>query len=73
MKSILFIVCLVVLQAWSQTTVANAAGSLQAEVRGVYPTVQALYIDLHEHPELSAHEVNTAAKLAAACGRSATK
>ena len=65
MKSILFIVCLVVLQAWSQTTVANAAGSLQAEVRGVYPTVQALYIDLHEHPELSAHEVNTAAKLAA--------
>ena len=65
MKSILFIVCLVVLRAWSQTTAANGAGSLQAEVQGVYPTVQALYIDLHEHPELSAHEVNTAAKLAA--------
>jgi amidohydrolase len=30
--------------------------------------VQTLYLDLHQHPELSLHEVNTAAKLAARLG-----
>jgi hippurate hydrolase len=30
----------------------------------VYPDAHALYLDLHEHPELSAHETQTAAKLA---------
>jgi hippurate hydrolase len=44
---------------------SSGSGSLSAEVQSVYPEVQSLYIDLHEHPELSTHEVNTAAKLAA--------
>jgi len=35
------------------------------EVDAVYPDAHALYLDLHEHPELSAHETQTAAKLAA--------
>ncbi|HEY1679623.1 MAG TPA: amidohydrolase [Candidatus Sulfotelmatobacter sp.] len=30
----------------------------------VYPDAHALYLDLHEHPELSGHEVRTAAALA---------
>lgn len=34
------------------------------EVESVYPAAQALYLDLHAHPELSDHEVQTAAKLA---------
>jgi len=34
------------------------------EVEAVYPDAHALYLDLHEHPELSAHETQTAAKLA---------
>ena len=34
------------------------------EVEGVYPEAQAFYLDLHAHPELSSHEVQTAAKLA---------
>src|SRR3974390_847383 len=34
------------------------------EVDTVYPDAQALYIDLHSHPELSGHEVQTATKLA---------
>jgi amidohydrolase len=34
------------------------------EVDSVYPDAHALYLDLHEHPELSAHETQTAAKLA---------
>ena len=44
---------------------ASSSTALSSEVQSVYPQVQALYIDLHEHPELSLHEVNTAAKLAA--------
>ena len=44
---------------------SSPSGSLAAQVQSVYPQVQALYVDLHEHPELSLHEVNTAAKLTA--------
>ena len=44
---------------------SSSSGSLAAQVQSVYPQVQALYVDLHEHPELSLHEVNTAAKLTA--------
>jgi amidohydrolase len=35
------------------------------EVQSVYPDSYALYLDLHQHPELSSHETQTAAKLAA--------
>jgi amidohydrolase len=35
------------------------------ESESVYPQARALYTDLHEHPELSGHEVQTAEKLAA--------
>src|SRR5271170_7174576 len=34
------------------------------EVDAVYPDAHALYVDLHQHPELSSHETQTAAKLA---------
>jgi amidohydrolase len=34
------------------------------EAENVYPAAHALYVDLHESPELSSHEVQTAAKLA---------
>lgn len=49
---------------WAQPGSSSSA-SLSAEVNSVYPQMKTLYIDLHEHPELSAHEVNTAAKVAA--------
>ena len=35
-----------------------------AEVDAVYPKAYALYVDLHQHPELSFSETETAAKLA---------
>jgi amidohydrolase len=35
------------------------------EVDSVYPEAHTLYLDLHQHPELSEHETQTAAKLAA--------
>ena len=34
------------------------------EVENAYPSAYALYVDLHQHPELSGHEIHTAAKLA---------
>ena len=36
-----------------------------AEVDGIYPDVEALYVDLHRNPELAFQETQTAAKLAA--------
>ena len=41
------------------------AQSVAAEVDAIYSQSEALYIDLHRHPELSLHEQQTAAKLAA--------
>lgn len=38
--------------------------SASKEVESVYPDARALYLDLHQHPELSAHETETASKLA---------
>jgi len=35
------------------------------EVDAVYPAAHSLYIDLHQSPELSSHEIQTASKLAA--------
>src|SRR5215469_14046465 len=44
---------------WAQTPQASR------EVQSLYADSYALYLDLHEHPELSSHETQTAAKLAA--------
>ena len=38
--------------------------SSSKEVEAVYPEAHALYLDLHQSPELSGHETQTAAKLA---------
>lgn len=35
-----------------------------ADVEAIYPDLDALYLDLHRNPELSQHEVKTAAKMA---------
>jgi amidohydrolase len=46
---------------------ASAGGQTRqapAETEAVYPQAAALYRDLHQNPELSAHETRTAAKLA---------
>jgi metal-dependent amidase/aminoacylase/carboxypeptidase family protein len=41
------------------------AGAASTEVETAYPRAYALYVDLHQHPELSGEEVHTAARLAA--------
>ncbi|MGD0514178.1 MAG: amidohydrolase, partial [Terriglobales bacterium] len=45
------------------SSIAQTAPSSK-EVSAVYPEAYALYLDLHQHPELSSHETQTAAKLA---------
>ena len=44
--------------------IAFAEAPSSKEVEAVYPDAHALYLDLHQNPELSAHETQTAAKLA---------
>src|SRR2546429_8994628 len=57
-----------VLFAFALLFATNMSGQsksgVAAEVVAVYPRSEALYLDLHQHPELSFHEVETAAKLA---------
>src|SRR5580700_3607710 len=47
------------------TAFACAQAPSSKELETVYPDAPALYLDLHENPELSSHETQTAAKLAA--------
>jgi len=44
--------------------VACAQAPSSKELESSYPDAHALYLDLHQNPELSAHETQTAAKLA---------
>jgi hippurate hydrolase len=43
---------------------AFAQAPTSKEVESVYPDAHSLYLDLHQNPELSSHEIQTAAKLA---------
>jgi len=61
MKSII-IASMIVAGVGAQTA-STINPSLTAKVNSVYPQIQTLYMDLHQHPELSLHEVNTASKL----------
>ncbi len=44
---------------WAQT-----APTLNKKIEGVYPEAYTFYLDLHQNPELSSHETQTATKLA---------
>ena len=55
---------LLLLVALSVSGCAQSA-EISKEVDAVYPAAHDLYIDLHQSPELSSHETQTAAKLAA--------
>jgi amidohydrolase len=46
------------------TSFAQKFAPSAQDVEAVYPAAHATYIDLHEHPELSLHEVQTALKMA---------
>ncbi len=44
---------------------AQNGSRLAEEIGAIYPKIDSLYSELHRHPELSGHEVRTAARLAA--------
>jgi hippurate hydrolase len=50
--------------AFAAARAQTPAASLPAQVDAIYPDIEALYTDLHRHPELAYHEQQTAAKLA---------
>ncbi|MGP8033276.1 MAG: amidohydrolase [Steroidobacteraceae bacterium] len=56
---------LAVLLSAATTLLLARTAAAATEVDAVYPKAYALYLDLHQHPELSSAETQTAAKLAA--------
>src|SRR5215472_10402241 len=56
----------VVLLLTAFATAQNPSPESSKEIDSAYSDSHSLYLDLHEHPELSGHEVQTAAKVAAA-------
>jgi len=65
---LLFCICLLVSLPARSAMGAEAAARVPPELSGLdglYPSLDAFYIDLHGSPELSRHEEKTAAKLAA--------
>lgn len=48
----------------SCSAMAQMSGVTSEEVNAIYPEIDALYLDLHQHPELAFHEQQTVAKLA---------
>jgi amidohydrolase len=59
MNKALFVILLA-----ASTTLTFAQTPNSKEVENVYPAAHELYVDFHQHPELSSHETQTAAKLA---------
>jgi amidohydrolase len=53
------------LQAHAELDVPRLKAAIETSVEGDYPKLDALYKDIHAHPELAFQEVKTAAKLAA--------
>src|SRR3954451_9906363 len=53
-----------VLPARAELDVARLTAAIDASLEGDYPKLDALYKDIHAHPELAFQEVKTAAKLA---------
>jgi amidohydrolase len=67
-KSVLVCVALAgatVVPVHAELDVARLSAAIEASVAADYPKLDALYKDIHAHPELAFEEVKTAAKLAA--------
>ena len=56
--SAVFVLALTSISAWAQNS------TTLKEVDGVYSHAHELYLDIHQNPELSGHETQTATKLA---------
>jgi amidohydrolase len=56
--SVVFVLTMMSISAWAQNSTTSK------EVDGVYSHAHELYLDIHQNPELSGHETQTATKLA---------
>src|ERR1700716_3125296 len=56
---------LTVLPAHAELDVSRLAAAIDASLEADYPKLDALYKDIHAHPELAFEEVKTAARLTA--------
>ena len=66
MRPTLFAVSCLALGLSSLTLIAQSTKyqPSEQEVNAIYAPIEKLYVDLHEHPELSFHETQTSAKMA---------
>jgi hippurate hydrolase len=64
MKPTHFLLLAILTTYVSAQTPSASAPAASKEVDGVYSDAHALYLDLHQNPELSFHEAETATKLA---------
>jgi amidohydrolase len=64
MKSLLFALLSGSALVFLIQPICAQAPAASKEIDAVYPEAHALYLDLHQNPELSSHETQTAAKLA---------
>src|SRR5215813_11756156 len=62
--TLFFVGLLMSLGADAQTQTTTSAPPIVEQVAAIYPEIESLYLDLHQHPELSMREQQTAAKLA---------
>ncbi len=60
-----FYAVVVVSPARAELDVAKLKASIETSVEADYPKLDALYKDIHAHPEVAFQELKTAAKLAA--------
>ena len=64
MKSLLSVGTAILFLACSSFAADVWRAPSKAQIDAIYPQMQSLYEDLHRNPELSLHEVKTAAKIA---------
>ena len=62
--TLLFVGLLMALGTAAPSQTATSTAPSVEQVAAIYPEIDALYLDLHQHPELSMHEQQTGAKLA---------
>jgi amidohydrolase len=64
MRRVLIAVCLLTLVLSKVSLTQSKFQPSEQDVNTIYPAMEALYVDLHQHPELSFHEIMTAEKMA---------
>ncbi len=56
--------CLLLAMAFAAPSAFSQSAPNSGDIDRAFPAARSLYVDIHEHPELSGHEAETAAKLA---------